>query len=202
MIAYASRTGTKSTIAAMSAAGWRVLISATGVHRSEGLPYAIDNGAFTAFQKGRAFDHVAFRALLTSHGAGADWIVLPDVVADRAATLALSRDYLDEFGDRYPWLLAVQDGMDERDVEAFLPHIIGIAIGGSTRWKENSAAMWGAVARKHGKHLHMLRVNTARRLAIASSAGCHSFDGTSVTAFPCTLDFLDFHRRQTSMEFL
>lgn len=202
MIAYASRTGTRSTLAALRGAGWRLLLSATGVHRDEGMPYAIDNGAFTAFQQGLAFDADAFARLLISHGSGADWIVLPDVVSDRAASLAMSREWLDRLGAGYPWLLAVQDGMTAADVTPFLPHIRGLAIGGSTEWKEQSAARWGVLCRSEGKYLHMLRANTARRLSIAIAAGCDSFDGTSVSRFPSTLDFLDFHRRQTGLGFL
>lgn len=201
MTPYASRTGTKSTLAALRAAGWRLLVSASGAHRNEGMPYAIDNGAYTAFQAKRQFDHHAFRSLLDSHGKGADWIVLPDSVGDRAATLEMSSSYLSEFGSAYRWMLAVQDGMTIEDAAPFLPDIVGIAIGGSTEWKEQSAMMWGSFTRKHGLLLHMLRVNTARRLAIAASAGCDSFDGTSVCAFPNTLPFLDFHRRQSALRF-
>lgn len=44
MIPYTSRTGTRSTLRALRADGWHLLVSATGVHRTEGFPYAIDNG--------------------------------------------------------------------------------------------------------------------------------------------------------------
>ena len=37
MIAYASRTGTRRNLAALRGANWRLLVSATGVHRTEGL---------------------------------------------------------------------------------------------------------------------------------------------------------------------
>ena len=199
MTPYASRTGTRTTLAALRGAGWRLLVSATGVHRNEGLPYAIDNGAYTAFQQGKPFDHDAFKRLMVSHGSGADWIVLPDVVAEREPSLALSRYYLDLYGTGHRWLLAVQDGMTSQDVEPFIGSIYGLAIGGSTEWKLSSARMWGRVAFNSNLHLHMLRVNTAKRIALAAAAGCHSFDGTSVCAFPSTLRLLDFSRRQTSL---
>lgn len=202
MIAYASRTGTRSTLQALAAAGWRMLISATGSHRDEGMPFAIDNGAFTAWQQGRSFDHDAFRRLLASHGDRADWVVLPDVVAEREPSLAMSMAYLTEVGTRYRWLLAVQDGMTPDDLTPFIGSIYGLAIGGSTEWKEQSAPMWGRAAAEHGLYLHMLRVNSARRINLAACAGCHSFDGTSVPRFPCTLKRLDFSRRQTSMRFV
>lgn len=199
MISYASRTGTRTTLTALRAAGWRLLVSATGSHRCEGFQYAIDNGAWTAFQKGRPFDHAAFRTLLAKHGAGADWIVLPDVVADRVATLVQARAYLEEFPVGYRWLLPVQDGMTEADVEPFLGRIYGLAIGGLTPWKLSSAPAWGRLALKHGLYLHMLRVNSAKRINVAAAAGCHSVDGTSAIKFPSTLRLLDFSIRQQSL---
>lgn len=199
---YCSRTGTKTTLAALRGAGWRLLVSATGSHRNEGMPYAIDNGAYTAFQQGRPFDHDAFRRLMGSHGDGADWAVLPDVVAQREASLEMSNRYLDLMGHQQRWLLAVQDGMTPADVAPFVGRIHGLAIGGSTEWKLSSARMWGSVAQQHGLYLHMLRVNSAKRIALAAAVGCHSFDGTSVCAFPCTLRLLDFSRRQTSLRLL
>jgi hypothetical protein len=202
MIPYASSTGTKTTLSTMREAGWRILISATGQHNAHGFPYALDNGAFTSYQQGKPFSHSKFRTLLRSHGSDADWVVLPDVVADRDQTLELSMSYLKEFGDRYRWLLAVQDGMTPQDLGEFTPLVYGFAIGGTTEWKERSAPMWGSYAKSHEKYLHMLRVNTARRIALAAAAGCHSFDGTSVIKFPKTLGLLDFHRRQSTLDFI
>jgi hypothetical protein len=60
MVSYASRTGTRRNLAEMREAGWRLLVSAAGVLRTEGMLYAIDNGAWSAFQQGRPFDEDAF----------------------------------------------------------------------------------------------------------------------------------------------
>lgn len=90
MIAYASRTGTRSTLAALRAAGWRLLVSATGVLRTEGFGYALDNGAWSAFQRGQSFDELAFRRALDMLGAGADFVVVPDIVCGGEASLELS----------------------------------------------------------------------------------------------------------------
>ena len=56
LIAYASRTGTRRNLAALRGAGWRLLVSAASVHSNEGFPYAIDNGAWSAFTQGRPID--------------------------------------------------------------------------------------------------------------------------------------------------
>ena len=84
MIAYCSATGTLSTIAALKKAGWRMLVVATGHDKNSGLPYAIDNGAWSAFNRGVPFDVDKFRKILkwsATQDIVPDWVVLPDIVA-------------------------------------------------------------------------------------------------------------------------
>jgi hypothetical protein len=45
MAGYASRTGTRRNLAALRDAGWRLLVSAEAELRTEGMRYALDNGA-------------------------------------------------------------------------------------------------------------------------------------------------------------
>lgn len=187
---YASRTGTKRNLAALRAAGWRLLISATGVHRSEGFPYAIDNGAWTAFQQGRPFDSASFERVIWTHGKGADWIVVPDVVADRVASLRLTSWWLPHL-DRFRLLVAVQNGMVPADVRPWLGPRCGIFLGGDTAWKLETMRSWGDVARAAGCYYHVARVNSARRIARAQEAGADSFDGTSASQFSDSLGRLD-----------
>ncbi len=196
MQAYASRTGTKRNLAALRRAGWRILVSAAGVWRSEGMPYAVDNGAWTAHQQGRDFDVGAFEGVVGQLGADAAWVVAPDIVCGGAASLAMTRRWLPWLLDRTPRaLVAVQDGMTPADVAPLLSARVGVAIGGSTEWKETQLArrVWRA------SWLHVLRVNTARRIALCAHAGADSFDGTSVTRFAVTLPRLDMARRQPSL---
>ena len=80
MIAYASRTGTRSTLAALRSAGWRLLVSAAGELRTEGFRYALDNGAWSAHQAGQPFDEAAFLRALDLLGRDADFVFM-----DRAA---------------------------------------------------------------------------------------------------------------------
>lgn len=197
-MAYASRTGTRRNLAALRAAGWRLLVSATGVHRTEGFPYAIDNGAWTAHQQGRSFDVGAFERVVDSLGAGADWIVVPDVVCDAAASLRLTESWLQRLAE-YRLLVAVQNGMTHEDVRAWLGPRVGIFVGGDSEWKERTARYWGALSRERSCWLHVARVNTVRRIAICAEAGADSFDGTSVTRFACTMGPLDNARRQLAL---
>ncbi|HFK2002914.1 TPA: hypothetical protein ACGW3W_002209 [Pseudomonas aeruginosa] len=193
MVAYASRTGTRTTLAAMRSAGWRLLISAAGALRTEGFQrYALDNGAWSAFQQGTTFDELAFGRALEKVGERADWVVLPDIVAGGMASLAFSLKWLDRLqGFPQTLLLAVQDGMEPDDVRELLNPAVGIFLGGSTEWKLKTMEAWGILARRRNCYLHVGRVNSAKRIAMCSAAGAHSFDGTSVTRFANTLPRLD-----------
>lgn len=201
LVSYASRTGTRKNLEAMRAAGWRLLVSATGVQRTEGMRYAIDSGAWTAYQAGTPFDEVAFCRAVEKLGESADWIVLPDVVAGGLRSLEMSLAWRDGFLRGIPTqlLIAVQDGMSIDDVREHLSPAVGLFIGGTTQWKETTAVQWGVLARRRNCHLHVGRVNSARRIRICAAAGAHSIDGTSVTRFAKTLGRLDRAVRQADI---
>lgn len=189
MIAYASRTGTRRNLDALRAAGWRLLVSARGVLRSEGFRYAIDNGAWTAHQRGEPFDAEAFVRAVELMGSGADWIVVPDRVADREASIEMARTWLPRLRGIAPLLIAVQDGMTEADLPE-LGQDTGIFLGGSTGWKLRTMRAWGEVARRRRCWFHVARVNTARRIAAAKEAGATSIDGSSASRYASTLPLL------------
>jgi len=189
---YASRTGTKKNLAALRSAGWRLLVSAAGELRHEGMPYALDNGAWSAFQQGRRLDEKRFLRAVDKLGYGADWIVVPDIVAGGLRSLDYSLAWLNVLrGLPTPLLIAVQDGMKIDDVREHLSPTVGIFLGGTSEWKEGTAVSWGALARRRNCLLHVGRVNSARRIAICAAAGATSFDGTSATRYLKTLPLLD-----------
>lgn len=197
MIAYASRTGTRRNLAALRAAGWRLLVSAAGCLRSEGFPYALDNGAWSAFTQGRPFDEPAFARAIRILGSRADWCVVPDIVAGGHASLALSLRWLRVVLDESPMaLIAVQDGIAIEDVAHLIGPRVGIFVGGSTAWKMATLPTWAAVAAGAGAWCHVGRVNSAARISACSIAGVTSFDGTSASRFAKTLRPLDAARRQ------
>lgn len=196
MMAYASRTGTKRNLEALRAAGWRLMVSARGVLRTEGFPYALDNGAWTAHRAGEAFDEGAFDRAVVMLGRGADFIVAPDIVEGGSASLALSVSWLDRLAPIAPVLIAVQDGMTAGDVAPMLDARVGLFVGGSTAWKLATLEAWCDVASWRRCHIHVGRVNTARRIAMCASAGAHSFDGSSVSRFANNLPKLERARRQ------
>jgi hypothetical protein len=200
VIRYASRTGTRRNLAALEDADWRLLVSAKGQLRTEGMRYAIDNGAWTAYQQNQPFDEAAFVLAVDRLGEQADWVVLPDIVEGGLASLDYSLRWKERLrGMPTKLLIAVQDDMQVDDVVGFLSTSVGIFIGGSTRWKEATAQAWGSVARRRHCHLHVGRVNSARRIRICAAAGADSFDGTSASRFAKTLPRLDRATRQPAM---
>jgi hypothetical protein len=68
MVGYASRTGTRRNLAALRDAHWRLLVSAKGELRTEGIRYALDNGAWSAFVQQQPFDEEAFLVALENLG--------------------------------------------------------------------------------------------------------------------------------------
>lgn len=213
MQAYASRTGTKTTIAAMRAAGWGELVSPVQTYQSPpNLRYVIDNGAWSQFQyrlkwlesregpPPAEFDHAGFAQLVEKWGEGADWTALPDIVAGGVRSLAFSLDWKPWALARTPLvLLPVQDGMDPHHVEHLLGPRVGVFLGGSTEWKIGTMEAWGALCSRRGAHYHVARVNTADRVRRAQICGADSIDGTSVTLFSKTLGPLDGCVRQQTI---
>ena len=188
MISYASSTRTRANLHELLVHRWRLLYSAPhmGLYRP-GWAYALDNGAWSAFTTSSPWDESAFRSAVEQYGAGADWVIAPDIVAGGLESLRLSEQWL-------PWLLprcrrvliAVQDGMTPADVRGLVGFEVGIAIGGSTDWKVEQLArqVW------HGLPCwrHALRVNTNRRIWMC--AGLDSFDGSSPTRFSANTERL------------
>ena len=180
------------TIAECWRHGWGCL---TGPHRQlPTLPiFAVDNGAWKCRQgptpEARlsiwTSDHeTGFRRMTDTFGDRAVFVVAPDIVCGGDLSIRTSLAWL-------PWLLertervllAVQDGMTAADIGPHLSARVGVAVGGSTGWKLGTVQTWARLARERGAWCHMLRVNTARRIALARAAGCDSADGSSVALF-------------------
>ncbi len=204
MTPYCSATGTISTREKLIAAGWRVLVVATGRDKNYGIPYAIDNGAWHAYQNEKPFDVEAFRKVLewsTRQELKPDWVVVPDKVAS-PDSLEFSLKWLPEV-QRYSdiSLLAVQDGMKPEDISPYLGPKIGVFLGGTTEFKLRTMMSWGKLC--HNRcYFHVGRVNTVKRISYCAAAGANSFDGTSVCRFPKNLPRLDKARKQMALPLL
>ncbi len=209
---YASRTGTRRNLEVMREHGWGLLISATGCVRTEGwpgygLPYALDNGAWTAFQQGTEFNAVAFERALDLVGEGAEWVVIPDVVGNARASLDSLHHWYPRLRKRNlkQLLIAVQDGMTQVSIEAFIRYAkesgdqLGIFVGGTTDWKWHSLPYWSKTAQRMNCYLHVGRVNSQEKIQECTRFNADSFDGTSVTKYAVTCRPLDAAARQGSL---
>lgn len=199
MIAYAARTGTKKNLEVLRAANWRIMLP-PGERRDPppGFRFAIDNGAWKAFQQKLPFDGESFAWLVERHGAAADFVVIPDIVAGGQDSFEMSIAWINRLKHLRLILFSVQDGMNVSDVGAVLERHpnMGIFLGGSTEWKLRNMYAWGMVAYAMRRYYHVARVNTQRRLRLAQEAGAISFDGSSVSRFACNLPLLERARRQ------
>ncbi|MGY4831841.1 hypothetical protein ACVNIS_24925 (plasmid) [Sphaerotilaceae bacterium SBD11-9] len=198
--AYASRTGTRQNLAALRAAGWRLMVSARGVLRDEGCHYALDNGAWTAYQNGEPFDEAAFSRAVDKMGERADFVVVPDIVAGGLASLDYSLGWLQRLrGLGAPMALAVQDGMTPADVAPYLgagrEKAQLIFVGGTTEWKLATLTQWVTLAKASRVWVHVGRVNTMQRVRLCVTAGAASFDGSGPSRYVTETRKLDQQRR-------
>lgn len=175
------------------------MVSARGSHRSEGFQYAIDNGAWTSYQRGETFDVRAFERCIERLGSGADFIVVPDIVARGRQSLDFSLEWLTRLDGLAPLMLAVQDGITEDDVDAFINPNVGVFVGGSTAWKLSTMSQWARLARKKQALVHVGRVNSARRIHLCVAAGVDSIDGSSASRYAVTTQRLTSAARQLSL---
>ena len=140
------------------------------------IPWALDNGAYAAWVQKRPWNEKAFYDRLDAcHTADCPpplWVVVPDVVTDREATLESWRIHaprVQEYGHKLA--MAVQDGMTPGDVPA---NASVVFVGGSVEWKWRHLKDWtGAFPR-----VHVGKVNSERLLWQAYESGAESCDGT------------------------
>jgi hypothetical protein len=155
--------------------GW--LISPDGWRKPPSwMPYALDNGAFGAWSNQKPWDEGKFMDLLErsrSHFRPL-WVVVPDVVADREATLELWGEWFPRVRQILPHIplaFAVQDGMTKADVPSNADVVF---VGGTTEWKWRNLREWT----ENFPRVHVARVNSERLLWMADKAGAESCDGT------------------------
>ncbi len=154
--------------------GW--LISPEGFKEPRRwLPYALDNGKYSAWENKIEWSDEPFFELLDRCSLSRYkplWVTVPDEVADKEKTLWLWNQYEARI-KKYGWPLAfvVQDGMIPFDVPKSADVIF---IGGTTSWKWRNAALFAAAFPK----IHVGRVNWVDKLEYCDRLGVESCDGT------------------------
>lgn len=138
-----------------------------------GISYALDNGCFTGWNPEgftRLLRWAAGRAVQPR------WVVVPDVVGDADATIQRWKNWAPHITGEYglPLALAVQDKMRPWQIAALSPQPDVIFVGGSTRWKWETAHWWVS----EYPRVHVGRVNSPTKLWEIDSWGAESCDGT------------------------
>lgn len=154
-------------------------------YRNAGGVFAIDNGAFSGF---RARD---FTSLLEREKANRErclFVTVPDVVAAGRRTLEIWK-YRHRIVKGWPLALVAQDGIE--DLEIPWGEMSAVFIGGGDPWKDsNSSLDIVKTAKILGKHVHVGRVNTAKRFKLFADVGADTCDGSGVAMYDHMLDKL------------
>lgn len=176
---YLANPSTPAVRAAMVAGHLgQIITPAQGNRITPGVPWALDNGCFSnRWKPARFFDTLEKHARTP----GCLFAVVPDVVADAAGTNRLWASWdrgLRRHG--YPVAYVIQDGA--RSIPRWCDAVF---VGGSDAFKLGpEARALVALAKRHGKWVHMGRVNSYKRLRYATDIGCDSADGTFLAIAP------------------
>jgi hypothetical protein len=156
----------------------------SSIHKTaeQGFTWAADNDAFSGF--GEAEEERFLYMLKKLNGLpGCRFITTPDVVGDPVATIENFGVWHERIkAHNLPVGFVGQDGVENHEIPWHL--FDAFFIGGGTDWKLSSAArelVQEAKVRK--KWVHMGRVNSFKRMKIASQWGCDSVDGNGFTKF-------------------
>lgn len=150
------------------------------------LPYGIDNGAFSRFDK-KSFsriidrqDHAVDRCL---------FVAIPDIVGNARRTLEIWDQRFNFVPPKWPLALVAQDGIESLQIP--WREMQAIFIGGSTEWKDSRCVVdIVKTAKTLGIHVHVGRVNTARRFKHFSALGADTCDGSGIARFSHMLEDL------------
>ena len=139
----------------------------------KGIPWALDNGVYGAWKKGRSWSEEPLYNFLEDWATkNPMWVVVPDWVGDRDETLRRWDKHVPALQAlQVPLAMAVQDGMTPKDVPTEADVVF---IGGSFSWKWDNLDMWTASFPR----VHVGRVNSYNLLLTAQRAGAESCDGT------------------------
>ena len=200
---YSGNEGSIAGLEAIRERGMgRMVTAAEWRNPKPGIPWVLDNGAFSDYLQKKDFDAARFSKVLRkvppTHRP--DFAVIPDIVAGGLRSLTFSCYWLRVWTlpHGWPWDLAVQDGMEEKDVAPLVRDVGGIFVGGSLDWKHREGERWVSFAHDHGLPAHVGRVGTLADLKWAERIGADSVDSTS-WAQNDTYEIVDAARAQQTL---
>jgi len=144
-----------------------------------GGSYALDNGAFSRFDKEK-FQKMIERD--KNHKSNLLFIVCPDVVGDFRRTLELFKYKIKFIPHGFPVALVAQDGAENMDIP--WDQFSCLFLGGRDPWKDSvQAQAIVKTAKVLGKHVHIGRVNTFERWKLFSDLGADTCDGSGMAMY-------------------
>lgn len=149
--------------------------------RYEGMPWAFDNGCFSAWWNKKDWDSTAWHIRLDKiHAMQLPpplFAVVPDLPTRGLESLRFSRDWVEVIPKQFPAALALQDGMTFQEVKKDLKKYPWLFLGGSDAFKVQ-AADWVRFARDNGKKIHYARASTLEKLEWAIHLEVDSLDSS------------------------
>jgi len=161
------------------------MVITTRIKPYPGEKWAFDNGAFGFYRRGLQFDMELYLKRLSMAASIAStnelWFaVAPDIVAGGQASLEFSNEWMarpeaDTFNH---WYLAVQDGMQQREVECAITEYgyTGLFLGGSNEFKLRRGEEWREVCDEFKIGYHYARCGTRAKIRHAATLNCDSID--------------------------
>jgi len=150
-----------------------------------GERWAFDNGAFGFYRRGLSFDMALYLKRLNMAASIAETVepwfaVAPDIVAGGDTSLEFSNTWMNrQEADTFKhWYLAVQDGMQQREVERAITEYgyTGLFLGGSNEFKLRRGGEWREVCDSYGLAYHYARCGTRAKIRHAVALNCDSVD--------------------------
>lgn len=163
----------------------QVITPATGNRLEPDVDWIGDNAVFGgAYPGDDAYIDWLFR--YADRADRCRFIVAPDVVCDADATWKRSAPMMGPIRTiGFPVGYVAQNGATADTLP--WDQFDALFLGGDTEWKLGpEARALTAEAKTRGKHVHMGRVNSLRRLRYAQAIGCDSADGTYLAFGPDT----------------
>ena len=159
---------------------WQLRTPLTGYARLEGIPYALDNGCFSKFERER------WNRLLEDAETDAPiFVCLPDIVGDAQRTMELF-EYFKSHTNGFPRALVLQNGIEHVTIP--WGDLSAVFIGGDDAFKISPIALRAAnCARMLGKWVHVGRVNTPQRVENWRDIA-DSIDGSGISRYDHMLE--------------
>jgi len=145
--------------------------------------YIVDNGAYSAFLKGKQIDldrYYEYLSIIRNYPSPPYFVTIPDIVAGGISSKTFSEDAIPQIPFEFKKYFVVQDGQYPAILEDVLPLIDGVFVGGSTLWKWRTAHIWVDFAHTNGIQCHIGRVGTFRNFLKAFNMGADSVDGSTL----------------------